>query len=209
MFITFEGGEAAGKTTLARILAKKLKKDNYEVLLTKQPGGYPSFSFIRQTLLNPEMPAISLQTEALLYAADRIEHLNHIILPALQNKNIVICDRYVDSSFVYQGYARQLGKDYIAQINDFALKHPPNITFYLDLDPEIAKRRLAFFRSGTQNRLDLEKVQFHQKIREGYLQLAKQEPNRIITINADDSLAKISFVIYRKVKALLCRLNHC
>ncbi|XBQ83859.1 thymidylate kinase [Candidatus Phytoplasma solani] len=208
MFISFEGGEAAGKTTLARILSKKLTKDNYQVVLTKEPGGYKPFSFIREKLLNPVMPPIDFKTEALLYAADRNEHLNNVILPALKKKNIVICDRYLDSSFVYQGYARQLGKHYIAQINDFALKHLPNITFYLDLDPMMAKKRLSLFRSNKQNRLDLEKLEFYQKIREGYLELAQQENKRIIKIKANNSLSQLSSLIYQKVKNLLCSTNH-
>ncbi|AGL90833.1 Thymidylate kinase [Candidatus Phytoplasma australiense] len=208
MFISFEGGEASGKTTLARILAQKLSGNKHQIVLTKEPGGYHPFLFIREKILNPEMPPIDLKTEALLYAADRNEHLKNIILPALKENKIVICDRYLDSSFVYQGYARKLGQKYIEYINDFALKHLPNITFYLDLDPVIAKKRLELFRPDKQNRLDLETIEFHQKIREGYLKLAQKENKRIIKIQADNSLPQLSSLIYQKVKHLLCQTNH-
>ncbi|MBS2126330.1 dTMP kinase ['Fragaria x ananassa' phyllody phytoplasma] len=210
MFISFEGGEASGKTTLARMLTQKLTQQEYQVVLTKEPGGYSPFSFIREILLNPKMPKVSYETEALLYAADRIEHLSHVIIPAFEKKNIVICDRYLDSSFVYQGYARKLSYRYIAQINRFALKYLPHLTFYLDLEPVIVKKRLACFRElNLQNRLDLESLLFHQKIRQGYLKRALEEPKRIITVDASDSLEKVFAVIYQKVKHLLCNYKFC
>ncbi|MBP5835680.1 dTMP kinase [Candidatus Phytoplasma meliae] len=210
MFISFEGGEASGKTTLARMLTQKLTQQGYQVVLTKEPGGYAPLSFIRETLLNPKMPKVSYETEALLYAADRIEHLSHVMIPAFEKKNIVICDRYLDSSFVYQGYARQLSHQYIAQINRFALQYLPHLTFYLDLEPIIAKKRLVRFRGvNLQNRLDLESLLFHQKIRQGYLKRALEESKRIITVNASGSLEKVFAIIYQKVKYLLCNSKLC
>lgn len=195
MFITFEGGEGTGKTTLIALVKKELESKGYNVILTREPGGSGSLfaESIRQLVLDPKYTNVNPYTEALLYAASRAQHLDEVILPALKNKTIVLCDRYLDSSLAYQAFARELGLDFILNINKYALDHLPNLTFYIDLDPEIGLKRIKG--RDKIDRLDQEKLTFHQKVRSGYLELAKKFDDRIMTIDGDQSIDNIAKIM--------------
>lgn len=198
MFITFEGGEGSGKTTIIKKLEKLLIDKGYDVIVTREPGGSKISEKIRTLLLDNQYQGnITPETEALLFAASRGQHLNDIILPALKSKKIVLCDRYVDSSLAYQGYARNLGFDFIKKVNTYALKHSPDITFYLDLDPNIGLQRIN--NRNNLNRLDKENILFHNKVRQGYLKLCKKYKKRLVKINADDTPDNITNNIYTKI----------
>ncbi|WIA07631.1 MAG: thymidylate kinase [Candidatus Phytoplasma cynodontis] len=206
MLISFEGCEGSGKTTLANYLFNKILS-KYSVILTKEPGGnekeLKDFNVLLKQILLQFNNHIEYQTEALLYAADRIEHLKKVIIPALKEKKIIICDRYIDSSFAYQGYARGLGETFIKEINKFALSYYPDITFYLDLDPEIGLKRLKDKRKEKIEYFDLHNIYFHQKVREGYLKICKNYPERICIINANQPLNIIKKNIDSKIRKFL------
>jgi len=198
-FISFEGGEGSGKTTIIKQLKIDLEKQGFKVLQTREPGGSEIAEEIRQIILNIANVKMDPRTEALLYAASRRQHLVEVILPALQNGNIVLCDRFVDSSLAYQGYARGLGINQIYELNRFAIEDLlPGLTIYLDLDPEIGLRRIKD-NNRACNRLDLESLEFHKKVREGYLLIAKQYPTRIKVV--DGSLSKEK--LYEGVKKIV------
>ncbi|MDV3178453.1 MAG: dTMP kinase, partial [Sweet potato little leaf phytoplasma] len=163
MFITFEGGDGVGKTTHVLSLFKTIK-NKYPVIMTREPGGYDLVKTIKQILINTHNK-INFATEALLYAADRIEHLQQVIKPALSDNKIVICDRYLDSSFVYQGYVRKLGIKFIKQINYLAYNLLPDITFYLDLEPKQILKRLYVRNKSKLEGFDTQKLFWHQQIR--------------------------------------------
>lgn len=185
MFITFEGGEGSGKTTLIQALMTWLGEANIDALSTREPGGSMIAEKIRQIILDLDNKGIKAKTEALLFAASRIQHLEETVIPALNENKVVLCDRYIDSSLAYQGYARGLGFDAVLKINTFALEHMPNITFYIDQDPKVGLSRIQ---SRINNRLDLEQLEFHNLVRQGYLELAKLYQERYIVINGNQSI---------------------
>ncbi len=197
MFITFEGGEGTGKTTLIKDIADILKRD-YDVLTSREPGGSMIAEAIRDVILNPKYKGVTPNTEALLLAAARAQHLDEIILPALAENKIVLCDRYLDSSLAYQAYARDLGFDFVLNINQYATYHMPELTFYIDLDPLVGMSRIS--NRSKYDRLDQETVIFHQRVREGYQKIAKMYPNRIVTIDGTQSIEKIKEQIISKIK---------
>lgn len=198
-FISFEGGEGSGKTTIIKQLKIDLEKQGFKVLQTREPGGSEISEGIRQIILNIANVKMDPRTEALLYAASRRQHLVEVILPALQNGNIVLCDRFVDSSLAYQGYARGLGINQIYELNRFAIEDLlPGLTIYLDLDPEIGLRRIKD-NNRACNRLDLESLEFHKKVREGYILIAKQYPTRIKVVDGRLSKEKL----YEGVKKIV------
>ncbi|MGM1458826.1 MAG: dTMP kinase [Columbia Basin potato purple top phytoplasma] len=201
MFISFEGCEGTGKTTLSHFLFKKMSK-KYSVLLTKEPGGCLFNIEIRKILMQ-YYKKIDFYTEALLYAADRTEHLKQVIIPALKENKIVICDRYLDSSMAYQGYARKLGIDFIQQINFLAMQYLPKITFYLDLDPMIGIKRLKTKRQNKIEYFDLQPNNFHEEVRKGYLELCNQYPDRIYKIDATLPWDKIQKIIEHKIDQII------
>ncbi|KXT29138.1 thymidylate kinase [Candidatus Phytoplasma oryzae] len=206
MFISFEGCEGAGKTTLANYLFHKISQ-NFSVILTKEPGGNENnsnkFNILIKEMLLTFQDKIDNYTEALLFAADRIEHLKKIIIPALKKKKIVICDRYIDSSLAYQGYARQLGEKFIHNINFFAFKYLPDITFYLDLEPKIGLKRLKKERKSKIEYFDLKNINFHKKVRYGYLKLCQKYSKRIHKVDANRSLPEIEKIIESKINSFL------
>ncbi|MDV3199609.1 MAG: dTMP kinase [Candidatus Phytoplasma australasiaticum] len=205
MFITFEGGDGVGKTTHALSLFKTIK-NKYPVIMTREPGGYDLVKTIKQILINTHNK-INFVTEALLYAADRIEHLQQVIKPALLDNKIVICDRYLDSSFVYQGYVRKLGIKFIKQINYLAYNLLPDITFYLDLEPKKILKRLYIRNKSKLEGFDTQKLFWHQQIRKGYLRLCRQYPKRIIKIDTNNlSVEEVHLIILDKLRELF-RLN--
>lgn len=199
MFITFEGGEGTGKSTLITKIKKYLESKGYDVILTREPGGKGSklAEEIRSLVLDPKYK-VNPYTEALLYAASRAQHLDEVIIPALQKQQIVLCDRYIDSSFAYQAYARELGFDYIEKINFYALNHLPNLTFYIDVDPEIGISRIKNRKKN--DRLDQEKITFHQKVREGYQSLVNKYPKRIYTIDGTKTLEEIEKIMIKEIE---------
>ncbi|CAH1226949.1 MULTISPECIES: dTMP kinase [Paenibacillus] len=193
-FITLEGGEGSGKTTMIASLDSYFREKGTPYIVTREPGGIEIAEKIREIILNPLHTAMDARTEALLYAAARSQHLAEKVEPALAAGKTVVCDRFVDSSLVYQGYARGLGMDNVWTINRFAIGDlMPDITFYLDIEPEVGLGRINAHQGREVNRLDLESLEFHHKVREGYLLLKKQFPERIRIIDASgtpDEVAK-------------------
>jgi dTMP kinase len=188
IFITLEGPDGAGKTTIARMLAEKFEN----TLLTREPGGIEIAEQIRRVILAKENITMDPRTEALLYAAARRQHLVEKVKPALKQGKIVLCDRFVDSSLAYQGYARGLGVDEVFSINQFAIGDMmPELTIYFDIDPELGLSRISKNQGREVNRLDLESLDFHQKVHEGYQQLLERFPERIIKIDASGSLENV------------------
>lgn len=192
IFITVEGPEGAGKTTIINMIAEELRNDGYDIILTREPGGSPIAEKIRKIILDKEHTEMDSRTEALLYAAARRQHLVERIKPALDKGQVVLCDRFIDASIVYQGFARKIGIDEVLAINRFAIESVmPNLTLYFDIEPEIGLERIRNHRQGQVNRLDLETLEFHQMVREGYLQLLNKFPERIKKINANQSIQSV------------------
>lgn len=192
MFITFEGPEGAGKTTILNKLSDILKQKGYKVLQTREPGGISISEQIREVLLNKDNVSMDERTEALLYAAARRQHLVEKVLPALEEGYMVLCDRFIDSSLAYQGYARGLGVDEVYQINRFAIGETmPNLTLYFDIDPKEGLARIQSNEEREVNRLDLEKLSFHEKVREGYLKLVDRFPERIKVVDASAGVDEV------------------
>jgi dTMP kinase len=188
IFITLEGPDGAGKTTIAHMLAEKFEN----TMLTREPGGIDIAEQIRKVILAKENITMDPRTEALLYAAARRQHLVEKVQPALRQGKMVLCDRFVDSSLAYQGYARGLGVDEVFTINQFAIGDMmPELTIYFDLDPELGLKRISKNQGREVNRLDLESLDFHQKVHEGYQLLLDRFPERIIKIDASGSLEKV------------------
>ncbi|WP_442962091.1 dTMP kinase [Pseudogracilibacillus sp. SE30717A] len=192
-FITVEGGEGAGKTTVLDHLFEKLTAQGYDVLLTREPGGISISEQIREIILHPDHTEMEKRTEALLYAAARRQHLIEKVIPALNEGKIVLCDRFIDSSLAYQGYARDIGIDEVFSINKFAIEGcMPSLTLYFDIRPEVGLKRIALNRNREQNRLDLEAIEFHQKVYEGYHMLLKKFPERMIRIDAEQHIDQVT-----------------
>ena len=196
MFITFEGGEGTGKTTLIHRVYESLRSE-HDVVMTREPGGSFIAEIIRDVVLNPEYKGITARTEALLIAAARAQHLDDKILPALKRGQIVLCDRYLDSSLAYQAYARQLGFDFVLAINQYATEHMPDLTFYIDLEPEIGIKRIT--KRDKYDRLDQETLDYHHMVRKGYQEIVLRYPQRIVVIDGTKSLDEISADILRKI----------
>lgn len=191
-FISVEGGEGAGKTTTLQKLESFLIEKGFKVVSTREPGGIEIAEQIRSVILNPANTSMDGRTEALLYAAARRQHLVEKILPALDQGYVVLCDRFIDSSLAYQGFARGLGIEEIRSINSFAVHDClPDLTLYFDLDPEVGLSRIHRDQNREVNRLDLEHLDFHRKVREGYLQLVNLFPERIYPIDAEQSKEKV------------------
>ena len=191
-FITFEGGEGAGKTTVLHLLKEKIIKMGYDVLTTREPGGIEIAEKIREIILDPVNTAMDARTEALLYAAARRQHLVEKVYPALDKGKVVLCDRFIDSSLAYQGYARGLGIDEVFAINQFAIYDcMPTLTLYFNIEPKKGLQRIMANRDRERNRLDLENIQFHESVYEGYQILTDKYPERIKTLNADQEIEKV------------------
>ena len=201
-FLTLEGPEGAGKTTQAKLLFEWLQSRKLPVLLTREPGAGKIGAQIRRVILDPENQELTARTEAMLYAADRAQHVESLLLPALLAGKTVICDRYVDSNLAYQGYGRGLDLAFLRQINQMAtggLK--PDLTILLDLPYELGLKRAAA--RSAADRLEQEKIDFHQRLCQGYRQLAAAEPERIKTVRADQSIEKIHAEICHLVETFM------
>lgn len=194
IFITVEGPDGAGKTsliqTLVPILEQQLKN---ELIITREPGGIPISEEIRQVILDPKNTTMDDRTEALLYAAARRQHLVEKVLPALAANKVVLCDRFVDSSLAYQGAGRGLGMDEVASINNFATAGKlPDLTLYLDIESEKGLARIQKGRQTSEiDRLDQESLAFHKKVRGGYLSLVAEHQERIEVIDASLELSQV------------------
>lgn len=200
IFITFEGPDGAGKTTILNMLSEELKEKGIEAVFTREPGGIRIAEQIREVILNKENTEMDPRTEALLYAAARRQHIVEKVIPVLNEGKMIICDRFIDSSLAYQGYAREIGVDDVYSINMFAIDGVmPEITLYFDIEPERGLLRISGNEGREVNRLDLEKMDFHVKVQKGYKQLIEKYPDRIKVINADQSLLNV----YRDVKEVL------
>ena len=194
IFITIEGPDGSGKTSVIQSLLPKLEKElNQKIVATREPGGSKIAEKIRELILGPEHTEMNERTEALLYAAARRQHLVEKIIPALNEEKVVICDRFVDSSLAYQGVARAIGIEQIAAINQFATEGlTPNITLYLDVEAHIGLERINKNKDNRQfDRLDQEDLVFHQTVRSAYLDLVKQNPTRMVSVNANQDLDQV------------------
>jgi len=202
MFITLEGVEGSGKTTVARGLVEILEDNGFDVLYTREPGGNKIAEAIRDVVLDTSNTDMDVRTEALLYAAARRQHLVDVIEPAIKVQKIVICDRFVDSSIAYQGYARNIGPELVEYINDFAIAGKrPDLTFLIDVKPEIGLKRIAIDKNREVNRLDLEDFEFHQSVYAGYQELAEKYKDRIKIIDGERKVVEIVADIYQMIKS--------
>ena len=201
IFITMEGPEGAGKTTIINMLGSRLEAEGYQVMQTREPGGIDIAEQIRNVILDKNNTKMDSRTEALLYAAARRQHLVEKVLPALEKGYIVLCDRFIDSSLAYQGYARGLGIDEVYSINQFAIEGMmPQLTFYFDIEPEAGLERIYQHKDREVNRLDLENLGFHHKVREGYYKLMNDHSERIIKIDASQSIEEVYEATEKKIK---------
>ncbi|NMO97721.1 dTMP kinase [Paenibacillus lemnae] len=188
LFITIEGGEGSGKTTMIGRLSAYFQNHSIPYLLTREPGGIEIAEKIRSVILDPSHTSMDARTEALLYAAARRQHLVEKVEPALAEGLTVICDRFIDSSLVYQGLGRGIGIEEVWNLNQFAIgSRMPDLTLLLDIDPEIGLSRIAANGEREFNRLDMESLAFHRKVREGYRLVAERDPDRIQMIDASKS----------------------
>ena len=201
-FISFEGGDGSGKSTQIQILREFLEERGYDVILTREPGGTPISEKIRSIILDKANSEMDDMTEALLYAAARAQLVSQIIRPALEEGKVVICDRFVDSSMAYQAYARGLG-DSVKTINAFAVGNcMPDLTILLKVNPQVGSSRIG---NRERDRIELASSDFHKKVYEGYLQLEKLYPERIVGIDAADTIENISGIISERIAGLLER----
>lgn len=192
LFVTFEGGEGSGKSSCLAKVAKDLQNAGYEVVITREPGGTPISEQIRNVILDKANTDMDPMTEALLYAASRRQHLVQKILPALREGKIVLCDRYLDSSLAYQGGARGLGIEKILALNQYAIDGQyPDLTLFFDLEPEVGLERIEENSNREVNRLDLEKLSFHHKVRGSFLKLMGMFPDRYVRIDASKSREEV------------------
>lgn len=189
-FITFEGPDGSGKTTISTNVFQQLKTEGFDVIYTREPGGIEIAEKIRDIILDPKNTAMDEKTEALLYAASRRQHLVEKILPALQENKIVICDRFVDSSLAYQGVGRNLGIDNVLAINEFAIEGLyPDLTIYLDIDPIKGLERIAD--RHYRDRLDCELDDFHLQVAKGYSIVKEKFKDRYAIVDADRQVHEI------------------
>ena len=195
-FFTFEGGEGSGKSTVIKEVSSRLEELGYKVALTREPGGVRISEQIREIILDKEN-MMDARTEALLYAASRVEHLAKKVVPFLEEGYIVISDRYLDSSLAYQGFGRGLGLDAVLKINMFALEYEPQKTFFFDVTPNVGLKRIA----GREkiDRLDLESKDFHERVYAGYLELLERYPDRMIRINGNDTVQNIVETVFNDI----------
>lgn len=202
-FITFEGPEGSGKTTVLQQVAAKLQGE-FETIVTREPGGVSTGEQIREILL--EGGDMDERTEALLFAASRREHLVGKVIPALDQGKVVLCDRYIDSSLAYQGYARDIGVEEVKAINEFAINGLyPDLTIYLDVSVEVGRERIVS-NLREQNRLDQEDVAFHEKVVEGYHKVIDSDASRFVVIDANQNIDDVVDATYKSILKYLEKL---
>ncbi|TFG67639.1 MAG: dTMP kinase [Anaerolineales bacterium] len=203
LFITFEGPEGSGKTSQLKLAVPWLEGHGVPLVITREPGGTPIGEEIRKLLHDTRRTDMAREAEILLYSASRAQHVAEIILPALQAGKVVLCDRFYDSTYAYQGYGRGLSMDALQMITKFATQNlTPDLTLYLDISPEIGIQRRE--RGGeVLNRLDREPLEFHHRVRKGYLALIEANPDRWCIIDASGTPEEVHHAIKRVLKQAL------
>ena len=200
LFISFEGGEGSGKSTAINLIKDRLTEKVLKVIVTREPGGVSVSEQIRKVILdiNNQM---SKETEALLYAASRTEHLHAKVIPYVNEGYIVISDRYLDSSLAYQGFARGIGIDRVLEVNMFAREYMPKRTYFFDVTPEVGLARIQG--RDKIDRLDLETIDFHQKVYDGYLKVCEMYPERVMRVDGMQSVEEIVNTITEDILSLI------
>lgn len=204
-FITIEGGEGSGKTSVLQEVIKLLNNDGYTNIVTsREPGGIKIATQIREVLLDKENTAMDPLTETFLFAASRRQHIVEKVLPELNNGAIFICDRFIDSSYVYQGIAGKVGLEKVIDINEIAIMGcVPDLTILFDVDPRIGLERINKNKDREVNRLDLASLEYHDKVRSGYKQVAEKFSDRIVVIDASKSFEEVISNVYELIKSKL------
>lgn len=186
-FITFEGADGCGKTTQSELIQKYLENKGYEVIWTREPGSKGLGQKIRELLLHYDGD-VAPSCEAFLFLADRAQHIEKLIKPAIEQGKIVICDRHTDSTIAYQGYGRGKDIEQLKYLNNLATNGlKPDLTFVFDVSTEVAQQRVG----SEKDRMESAGIEFHKKVRQGYLEIANKEPNRVKVINANDKIEDI------------------
>lgn len=199
LFITFEGADGCGKTTQIELVNKYLQEKGYKTLVTREPGAKGLGEKLREILLNYE-GEVSPNCESFLFLADRAQHVDCIIKPALKNNTIVLCDRHTDSTIAYQGYGRQLNIQEIKKLNDIAVNGlKPDLTIIFDIDVETSMQRVG----KTKDRMESAGMEFFNRVRNGYLEIAKDEPNRVKVINSADTIENIHTKVVELVEEVI------
>ena len=200
LFVAFEGGDGAGKSTQARALAEALRAADHEVILTREPGGTPAAEAIRHVVLTPDFAGLDPRAEALLYAASRADHVARLIQPALDRGAVVITDRYIDSSIAYQGVGRGLGPDVVGEINLWATRHLlPDLTVLLDVDAGTGLARI----DSARDRLEAEPEEFHASVVQAFRVLAAGDPDRYLVVAAHGDRDAIAATVRARVDGLI------
>lgn len=198
LFITFEGADGSGKSTQLKMAAEFFQKKGIEVVSTRDPGGTSLGKKIREILLHHDGKIYS-NCELFLYLADRAQHIDEKIIPALEEGKVVLCDRYVDSTLAYQGYARGLDIEKILMLNNIVAKSlMPDLTFVFDVSTEVSEQRVG----STKDRMESEAKEFHQKVRDGFLELTKRFPDRIKVIDANQEIEKVYSDVIKILESL-------
>lgn len=201
LFITFEGADGSGKSTQARFLAESLEELGFDVLLTREPGGCPVAEKIRDIVLDKNNTDIMDITEAYLYAASRAQHVHQVIMPALAEGKIVVCDRFIHSSVAYQGYGRNLGKERVLEINKHAVDGClPDITFFITINPERAFDRMN--EQKERDRLETQEQAFYDRLFKGYLKILEDEKETVIPIDATGTKYETKEIVLKKTKEI-------
>ena len=204
MFITFEGPDGSGKSTVIKAVYERLINDDYSVILTREPGGTPIAEKIRDVILDNSNTALDARTEALLYAASRRQHLVEKIWPAIKEGKIVLCDRFLDSSLAYQGEGRKLGIENILNVNLFATENTyPDLTLFFNISPEEGLKRVSKDKKRVADRLDNENANFHQEVYNGFLKVNSMYKDRIQIVDATKSLNEVIENAYKIIKSKL------
>ena len=202
IFISMEGPDGSGKSTQLELIKKYLEEKGYEIIITREPGGTRISEAVREIILNKEYTEMGYMTEALLYASARAQLVTEVIKPAIESGKAVISDRFVDSSAVYQGMARGLGVENVYKINEFAIQGMmPDLTIHLDLPAKVGISRKKDQKE--LDRMEMEALDFHEKVAEGYRKLASLAPDRIYTIDATQSIETINKLIIEKIENVL------
>lgn len=200
-FIVFEGGEGSGKSTILEMIYNWMIENNIDCIKTREPGGIKIAEQIRNVILDKDNTEMDGRCEALLYAAARRQHLVEKVIPALESGKVVLCDRFLDSSLAYQGHARGLGIEEIYNINKFAIgEYLPDLSLIFDLDPETGLERINKNKDREVNRLDLEKIDFHNKVREGYNILLGSGNNNRVKIDASQTIDEVFESVKKVIK---------
>ena len=207
LFITIEGPEGAGKTTQANLLMEWLQSQGIPTLYTREPGDGVIGAQIRQIILNPENADLTARAEALLYAADRAQHVERVLLPALQEGKVVLCDRYVDSHMAYQGYGRGLDTEFLRELNHMATGGlMPAFTLLLRLSPEEGLERVIKHRN--KDRMELQEIEFHERLVAGYDAIAEANPKRVYVVDAAQPIIEVREQIIRAMGSFLLQAGY-